>query len=135
LECGENAIISYTILKIGKIMKAIRLIVGQVLLIIDFLTRPSLGKRTEEQQRRVEEELKSYSLYQFKACPFCIKVRRVMRKLNLPIELRDASKDMAYKSELLEKGGSPKVPCLRIGDEWMYESSDIVSYLEKKFPL
>ncbi len=116
-------------------MKLLRLIVGQLLLGLNFLTRPALGKRTDEKQREVEELLKSYSLYQFSSCPFCIKVRRVMRKLNLPIELRNANTDESLKAELLAKGGSPKVPCLRIGDEWMYESNDIIKYLEEKFPI
>lgn len=116
-------------------MKILRYIIGKILLAINFVTMPKLGKRSPEKQKEVEEELKSYSLYQFSACPFCIKVRRVMRKLNLPIELRNANVDEKLKAELLAKGGSPKVPCLRIGDSWMYESNDIIKYLEKKFPI
>ena len=116
-------------------MKIVRFIIGQILLLINFLTNPALGKRSEADQKRVEQELQTYSLYQFSACPFCIKVRRVMRKLNLPIELRNANTDEDLKEELLTKGGSPKVPCLRIGDTWMYESKDIIQYLEKTFPL
>jgi glutaredoxin len=116
-------------------MKVLRYIIGQILLILNFLTRPSRGQRSAEKQREVEEELRSYSLYQFNACPFCIKVRRVMRKLNLPIELKNANTDEKIKAELLAKGGSPKVPCLRIGDKWMYESKDIINYLEDQFPV
>lgn len=116
-------------------MKLLRNIVGKILLALSFLTQPALGKRSEDKQREVEEELKIYSLYQFSACPFCIKVRRVMRKLNLPIELRNANKDEALKAELLAKGGSSKVPCLRIGDKWMYESNDIIRFLEDKFAI
>ena len=116
-------------------MKALRYIIGQIILILNFLTQPSLGKRSDEKQKAVEDELKTYSLYQFNLCPFCIKVRRVMRKLNLPIELRNANTDENLKAELLAKGGSPKVPCLRIGDKWMYESDAIVKYLEDKFKI
>lgn len=116
-------------------MKVIRFIIGIIISVINFLTRPSLGVRSEEKQKAVEDELKTYSLYQFAACPFCIKVRRTMRKLNLPIELRDAKNDPTIKAELLSKGGSPKVPCLRIGDSWMYESNDIIHFLEEKFAL
>jgi len=116
-------------------MKVFRYIIGQVLLALNFLTQPSLGHRAEEKQREVEQELKSYSLYQFSACPFCIKVRRVMRRLNLPIELKNANTDEQLKAELLAKGGSPKVPCLRVGDKWMYESNEIIKYLEERFPI
>ena len=116
-------------------MKLLRYIIGNILTFINFLTQPKRGQRSESEQEEVEQQLKTYSLYQFNACPFCIKVRRVMRKLNLPIELKNANTDENIKEELLAGGGSPKVPCLRIGDKWMYESSDIVKFLEEKFPI
>ena len=60
-----------------------------------------------------------------------------MYKLNLPIEKRNAPEGSAHRTELLEGGGKVKVPCLRIEKdgkvEWMYESSQIISYLEKRF--
>jgi glutathione S-transferase len=44
----------------------------------------------------------------------------------------------AAREELLAGGGDLKVPCLRIGEgehasQWMYESKDIISYLEGRF--
>ena len=81
--------------------------------------------------------MRGLSLYQFYACPFCVKVRRTIHRLNLPVETRDAQNDPGIKAELLQEGGSSKVPCLRIenneGIQWMYESSDIVDYLEARF--
>jgi glutathione S-transferase len=61
-----------------------------------------------------------------------------MKRLSLNIELRDAKNQQEFRDELAKEGGAVKVPCLRIEDEkgqytWMYESSDIVSYLENKF--
>jgi len=42
-----------------------------------------------------------------------------------------------HRDELEQGGGKIKVPCLKIEKEgqvtWMYESSDIVNYLEKEF--
>jgi hypothetical protein len=40
--------------------------------------------------------------------------------------------------ELLAGGGRLKVPCLRVvdaagGESWMYESKDIIDYLEGRF--
>ena len=79
----------------------------------------------------------SLSLYQYEACPFCVKVRRGMKKLGLDIELRDA-KDGKIEKELIEQGGQDQGPCLRIQKndgsvQWMYESSDILEYLAKRF--
>ncbi len=80
---------------------------------------------------------KDLTLYQFLACPFCIKTRRAIYKLNLPIETRSAFEGSPHRKALLEGGGRVKVPCLRIEQdgkvEWMYESSDIIRYLEKRF--
>ena len=52
------------------------------------------------------------------------------------METRNAQEGR-FRSELLAGGGEIKVPCLRIkeGSEitWMYESSDIMAYLDKRF--
>ena len=57
-------------------MKLIRFIVGRIILLLHFLTRPSPVIRSHEDQDRVDAAVTGLSLYQFKACPFCVKVRR-----------------------------------------------------------
>ncbi len=120
-------------------MKIIRWIVGKILIILDWVTSPKKGYRSEENKQLVQEKLRNYVLYEFAACPFCLKVKRRMKALNLDIELRDAKNNSEYKKQLVEGGGKHKVPCLRIesqeGIKWMYESSDINEFLEKNFPL
>jgi len=117
-------------------MKIIRFILGKVLLFLNFLTRPKKIYRSDESKIRIRDEAQLYSLYQFAGCPFCIKVRRAMHRLDLPIELRDSTKD-PYRSELEKATGKVQAPCLKIEEKgevrWMYESSDIISYLEKRF--
>lgn len=119
------------------LINLIRNLVGCIIVLIDLVTRGSKLKRTPEQQKQVNEEVKDLTLYQFFACPFCIKTRRAIYKLNLPIEKRSASEGSIHRDELLEGGGRVKVPCLRIEKEgkveWMYESSDIIRYLETRF--
>ncbi|MDT4882527.1 hypothetical protein FQZ97_1184810 [compost metagenome] len=60
-----------------------------------------------------------------------------MHRLNLPIALRDAKNDETHRDALLAGGGKIKVPCLRIEENgesrWMYESNDIIRYLESRF--
>lgn len=120
------------------ILKVIRNGLGSLIAGIDCLTRPAKKQRSPEAQAQVDEAAKSLALYQFNACPFCIKVRRAMHKLNVPVPLRDINKSSVDEQELIQKGGSRKVPCLRIieadGSEfWMYESNDIIQYLETRF--
>ena len=116
--------------------KIVRFLLGNIILVIDFVSRPRPQKRNKAAQAEVVKSVASLSLYQFQACPFCVKTRRAMRRLNLPISTVDA-KQPEFRAQLLNQGGSAKVPCLRIeeGDEvrWMYESSAIISYLEQRY--
>lgn len=94
--------------------------------------------RTEAEQRIVDEQTKNLVLYHFPTCPFCLRVRRVIKQLKLDIELRDISRVPEYRTELITNGGRSTVPCLRIQDgegnaQWMYESSDITRYLVERF--
>lgn len=118
-------------------IKAIRWVLGQLILFFDWLTSPRPMKRSPEAQALVEQRTKQLALYQFHLCPFCVKVRRAMRRLNLPIETRDALNDPAHREALLAGGGEIKVPCLAIQADgetrWMYESSDIIAWLEQEF--
>ena len=61
-----------------------------------------------------------------------------MKRLSLNIELRDTQHNKTYREQLLQGGGEVKVPCLKITSAnnettWMYESNDIVRYLDKEF--
>ena len=80
--------------------------------------------------------MQGLSLYQFFACPFCTKTRRAIHKLNVNVEARDINKSPEYREQLEQGGGRVKVPCLRIEEKgevrWMYESNDIISFLENR---
>ncbi|GAA6186575.1 glutathione S-transferase N-terminal domain-containing protein [Aliiglaciecola sp. NS0011-25] len=115
----------------------VRNFLGCIIALVDIITRPQKQKRSAQAQQQVEQEIQSMALYQFFACPFCIKTRRALHRLNLPIETRNASKGSEFRTELEQQGGKTKVPCLRISqddkDTWMYESNDIIGYLEQRF--
>ncbi len=118
-------------------LKLIRLFLGSIIALIDLITRGSKLKRSKAEQVKVEKEIENLSLYQFKLCPFCIKTRRALHKLNLPIQFFDAMNDEVSRKNLLEQGGKIKVPCLRISEnnqeQWMYDSKDIINYLTARF--
>lgn len=122
----------------GFIFKPIRWVLGQIIIFIDWLTRPKPIQRAPEQQQVVDQQTASLVLYQFQQCPFCVKARRQIRRLNLTIETRDARNDPQWNQELIEQGGKYQVPCLKIHHddgqvEWLYESSAINAYLEERF--
>ncbi len=118
-------------------MRLIRWILGKIILFLNAVLAPKQIERSAEVQAAIEQEVSNLLLYQFEACPFCVKVRRAMHRLRLPIELRDATKK-EFAEELVRGGGELQVPCLRITESdgsvrWLYESSDIIDYLEKRF--
>ena len=121
-------------------MRSIRWFVGRLILFINFLTLPKPIKRKEIEQDKFDKQTKFLSIYQFEACPFCVKVRRFIRKNSLKITLKDAMNNKKFKSELVNEGGKHKVPCLRIEKintktEWLYESTEIIKFLKKEFEL
>ena len=86
----------------------------------------------------IEVDIDQLALYQTIACPYCVRVRVAISNLDLELEIRDVGLDNGARHELMDGGGSLQVPCLRIardeGDvRWMYESRDIVAYLERHF--
>jgi len=120
------------------IWNLIRWPLGQLILLIDFLTSPRAPERDPLEQAKIDMATRDMALYQFKACPFCVKTRRAMKRLGLNIELRDARNDPKWRQQLLAEGGRLQVPCLYNPEEtgeaqWLYESRDIIAYLEQRF--
>ena len=119
------------------LVKAIRNLLGYTIATMDLMTRFGRINRSKENQAAADESTSNMALYQFYACPFCIKTRRAIYKLNLNIETREAGHG-AYREELQAQGGKVQVPCLRIEENgevtWMYESNAIIQYLQQRFP-
>jgi glutaredoxin len=122
----------------GFIFKPVRWVLGQIIIFIDWITRPKPVQRSAGAQTAVDKQTENMALYQFQQCPFCVKTRRQIRRLALNIENRDARNNPQWNQELINEGGKYQVPCLKITKadgsvEWMYESTDINQYLEEKF--
>ena len=121
-------------------MAIIRWILGTLILSVNWLTTPRGVKRNPAEQAAIDSQTSALTLYQYKACPFCVKVRRAIRRQSLNIETRDVKRSETAKGELLAGGGDLKVPCLRIDNgqgqvQWMYESGNIIEYLQNSFAI
>jgi len=120
------------------LLKIFREGVGGLMAFISFLTWPRKIKRSPEAQDKINNIAKNMSVYQYFACPFCIKLRRTVHRLNIPVEYRDAQvRGGEHRNTLEAEGGQTKVPCLRIDEDgkttWLYESKAIVAYLNERF--
>lgn len=117
-------------------MHIIRWFLGKIIAVIDLCFRPKIAPRPEN----TPADTSNLALYQFANCPFCVKVRWAARRQGLDLALRDAKNDPIHRSALEQGGGKIKTPCLRIAHangavDWMYESDDIIAYLQQRFPL
>ncbi len=119
------------------LVKLVREGLGRTIALGNYLTLPKPKQRTETEQKTVDEKAKQLSLYQFYACPFCIRTRRAIHRLNVPIEICDAQNDKEHRNTLLNEGGKLQVPCLTINENgktrWLFESADIINYLNEQF--
>jgi len=118
--------------------KLVRAILGPVMLLKEKLTQPDGMQRSAAAQLETDQQCQSLALYQFKTCPFCIKVRQEMARLSLNIQRIDAQAPGADRDTLTREGGQTKVPCLKITDaasnsQWLYDSDKIIGYLRSRF--
>jgi glutaredoxin len=118
--------------------KTIRIVVGPIILFVDWLTTPRGVVRGAAEQKAVNEATRQLTLYQFKTCPFCMKVRRAGKRLTLNIEKRDAQHNADARRELQQATGKTQVPCLKIVNAdgsvtWMQDSGAIIRYLQERF--
>lgn len=134
----QCSVINVPLKRLKMIVKLIRNALGLVVVSADIATRWSRVKRSSEAQERVDSICKNITLYHFFGCPFCVKTRRTIYQLNLPIVKKSAAQGAQYRQELLEGGGKVQVPCLHIkhqdgSEQWMYESKIINAYLREQF--
>lgn len=119
-------------------MKLIRLVLGKIILTGDALFSPKALVRSPDQQAKVDQATSAMVIYQLKACPFCVKVRRQVKRLGLNIQYKNVEDDPRNQQELMNGGKLDQVPCLRQTDgngkvTWMYESSAINEFLNAQF--
>ena len=117
-------------------MNLIRWILGKIIICLDIIFYPKALIRDSISQIKINKITRSYQLYQYHACPFCVKVRRFFKKESLYIDLIDAKK-ASHRDELTHNGGKTKVPCLRVKLKnkqvrWIYESKDIIEFITKE---
>ena len=71
-------------------------------------------------------------LYKFDTCPYC---QRVMKYIDstgrTDIIYKDIRRDAEAEKALISVGGKRQVPCLFIDGKPLYESLDIIKWLEE----
>ena len=120
-------------------MKLIRKVLGFLILMLDRIFTPAPEvSRSSGEQSTLDTKVSGWTLYHLEACPFCVKVRRELKRLAINLPLKEINADPRNHEELMAGGKIDQVPCLRYIDEsdaehWMYESTDINAFLRSTF--
>lgn len=75
-------------------------------------------------------QMKNLELYYYASCPFCQMVLNKIDDLGVIVEYRDILSDTSALEKLVSDTGRRTVPCLYIDGTPMFESSDIMNWLE-----
>jgi glutaredoxin len=71
-------------------------------------------------------------LFKKESCPYCQKVLRCLRESGrTDVALLDIVEREDNRERLLREGGKAQVPCLFMDGKPLYESGDIVAWLEQ----
>lgn len=71
------------------------------------------------------------TLYYYTICPYCMRVRQFLKRNNVVIPEKNIRKDAGARQELIEAGGKGQVPALLIDGDVLYESADIIRWVEQ----
>ena len=85
------------------LLKIVREGIGRLIVLISFLSNPRKIKRAADEQAIADEYARNMALYQYFTCPFCIKTRRTIHRLNIPMEYRDAQIRGGIHRQTLER--------------------------------
>lgn len=70
-------------------------------------------------------------LYYFESCPYCQRVLKAIEKLNIKVTFLDIYENTNNMQKLMTITGRKTVPCLFIDGNPMFESLDIIAWMEK----
>ena len=73
------------------------------------------------------------TLYYTPSCQYCQRVFGFIKNNNIRLSLKDTAGNPANRKELRKIGGRTQVPCLLIDGKPLYESFDIIKWLEANY--
>lgn len=68
-------------------------------------------------------------LFYYDFCPFCLKVKKVIKKMGIKINKCNTMENPECEKRLVQDTGRRTVPCLYINGNPMHESDDIIEWL------
>ncbi|MEZ4359751.1 MAG: glutathione S-transferase N-terminal domain-containing protein [Kofleriaceae bacterium] len=72
------------------------------------------------------------TLYQFELCPFCHKVKAAMEVKGIPFTKVEVNPVNKKELPALPEGAPRKVPVIQMGDETVFDSTEILAFFERR---
>lgn len=76
-------------------------------------------------------EITQLELFKFDSCPFCQLVMNHIELKGIEVQYRDILDDPAQRERLIKDTGRKTVPCLYINNHPMFESRDIIQWIDQ----
>ena len=75
------------------------------------------------------------NLYQLPDCPYCAKARAKLEQKKLKYSTINVPRErnVPIRMDIFINSGVPTVPVIKIDDEWIGDSENIISYLDENF--
>lgn len=112
-------------------MKNILLLCAGCMILMANMGYASVNAKAAPSLESQKSQKYQLALYYRPGCPYCVKVLNFLTKNSMAIPLKNISEDPKARETLLKNGGKTQVPCLSINNKFMYESSDIIEWLNK----
>ena len=96
---------------------------------------PRMGKGSRYRPSKKPENMQPITFWGYEASPFCALVTEVLNELELPYNQRSCGRGSPKRQELFDKRGTFQVPYIEDPNTGiaMFESADIVQYLEETY--
>ena len=77
------------------------------------------------------DQPRALELFAYQGCPYCARVERALARMPaVEVTRRDTMRDRSAFAKLRDTTGRTQVPCLFVDGEPLFESEDIVRWLE-----
>ena len=75
------------------------------------------------------------NLYQLPNCSYCTKVRNKLEEKKLKYSIINVpnNRSSPIRMDIFINSGVPTVPVIKIDEEWIGDSENIIAYLDEKF--
>ena len=98
-------------------MNIIRFVLGRIILFLDWMTSPKPIPISRERIEFIQEKVKDMEIYEFKACPFCVKAKNLLKSKGIEYEEKNIAEGYKIQDLLEMVPNARTMPQIWLGEE------------------